>query len=128
MSAEMIAACMAAYRQHCIAQDEEDARKRAAGEPRAPIVVLTIRDLMRERSAEERVETLLKDPIRSALKGKVRAIGWGIWRKGGTDGMQKVSDRVEDLCPDFPTFAGAALDKWWDGIGDLNDPKGMWVA
>ncbi len=124
----MIAACMAAYRQHCIAQDEEVKRKRAAGEPLPPFEVLTIADLCRERSPEERVAGLLKDPVRSALKGYVRERGLKLWINGGTDLMQTVSDRVEDLCPGFSNFAGATLDKWWDGIGDLNDPKGMWCA
>jgi hypothetical protein len=128
MSAEMIATCLGRYRQHCIAQDEEEARKRVAGEPPERFQVLTIAELCRERSPEERIADILKDPVRSALKGYVRERGWKLWFKGGTAAMQKVSDKVEDLCPNFPTFAGATLDKWWDGIGNLDDPKGMWVA
>lgn len=124
----MIAACMAAYRQHCMAQDAEDARKRAAGEPLPPLQVLSITELCRERSPEERVAGILADPVRSALKGYVRERGWKLWMNGGVDLMHEVSDQVEDLCPGFPTFAGSTLDKWWDGIGDLNNGKGMWCA
>jgi len=128
MSAPVIAACLSRYRQHVLDQDAEVGRKRAASEPLPPLTVLSFQDLIRERSPEERVESLLQDPIRSALKGKVRDLGWHLWLRGGVDRMREVSDQVEDLCPGFSTFAGSTLDKWWDGIGSLEQPGGMWVA
>ena len=128
LTTAMIAACLARYRQHCIEQDEQDRADRAAGKPLPPLQVLTIEDLMRERPLEERVANLLSDPLRSALRGKVREYGWRIWIEGGLDAMQKASDAVEDLCPGFANFAGATLDKWWDGIGHFEKPGGMWIA
>jgi hypothetical protein len=124
----MIAALLTQYRQHCRELDQVAAEKRAAGEPREPLRIMNFSEITRERSPEERVEDLLRDPIRSALKGRVREIGWKLWIKGGTDLMTTVSDRVQDLCPEFPSFAGSTLDKWWDEIGVHDDACGMWMA
>lgn len=126
--AVLIAACLNRYREHCIQQDEAQKAERLAGATMEPFKVLDFSEITRQPSPEERVAILLEDPVRSALRGKVREIGWRLWIGGGTDLMREVSDEVEDLCAGRGTFAGATLDRWWDGIGWHGKDGGVWVA
>ena len=73
-------------------------------------------------SPEAVVESLLADPVRSALRGKVREIGQALMTRGGLSLMHAMADEVEKS--DIPS-AGATLDKWWNGI---SNGKQIWAS
>jgi 2,4-dienoyl-CoA reductase-like NADH-dependent reductase (Old Yellow Enzyme family) len=68
------------------------------------------------------VASLLADPVRSVLRGKVREIGQALMARGGMALMREMADEVEKT--DIP-FAGDTLDKWWNGI---SNGKQIWAS
>jgi hypothetical protein len=73
-------------------------------------------------SPEAVVASLLADPVRSALRGRVREIGQALMTRGGLPLMRAMADEVEKR--NIP-FAGDTLDKWWHGI---SNGRQMWVS
>lgn len=110
---DVIVACLRAYKAH----RERPRPVRENADPNAGIFVLQAGDLTKALSPEGAVESLLKDPVRSALRGKVREVGFRAFLRGGRDEMERIAHIVEDAMPEAVSFGGATLDKWWDGIG-----------
>ena len=110
----MIVACIRRYREHCMAPHSHQ-----------PLKVIRPADIVWPIPVEERIAMLLEDAVRSALRGKVRDIGWKAFTAGGLAKMQKAAAAVEDAMPDCQSFAGSTLDHWWDGIGSGRD---QWTA
>jgi uncharacterized membrane-anchored protein len=110
----VITECLRVYSQHL----QERAKK---PKPLAAIEPVNFDQFERSMSVEGQVAAMLKDPVRSALKGRVRELGYLLLAEGGRGAMDRVAGQVEEAGGD-----GAVLDKWWDGIS-IED-KGTWVA
>jgi len=74
-------------------------------------------------TAAEQVASLLDNPVRAALRGKVRDIGWVAFASGGRAGLQRLYDAVCD--ESGSARVSSVLDKWFNGIGDEAE---RWVA
>lgn len=121
----LIVAALRAY------MEDRDAR-RAAGKPEYPVQPVTADGFNLDASLssktldpvtpEQWVSSRLKDPVRNTLKGVVRDEGWKAFAKGRRDALDVLFAEVEQQYP----RGAAALDKWWDGIGDFK--RGLWLA
>lgn len=80
---------------------------------------LTWDDLTRQWSADDLVNEILKDPVRSALRGAVRDRPW---RAFGEGGMAAVTEFASDV--EAAGGNGAILDRWLDGVGRVNGAAG----
>lgn len=113
MAVEFLVACLQHYRQH----DQNTALA-----PR-PLWAVSPPNCSSRQSASELTDILLDDPIRSALRGKVRDIGWQAFVEGGLEEMDRLANQVDAVANG--SFETSTLDKWWDGIGD---DRTQWTA
>ena len=77
-------------------------------------------------SAATQVELLLEHPVRSALKGEVREIGWRVSATGGLAAMRALCEQVEAAMGSDGEWAGNTLEAWWHRIG--SPERGVWLA
>lgn len=112
MGANLIVACLRRYRDHLASTPSTSDFKAISF---AEIVSAA------EQTADEEIAEDLDDAICSALLYRVREEGWKAYLKGGVAEMKRVSDQVEGLMSEAPSWAGATLDKWWDEIGQGED-------
>lgn len=109
---------MRRYREHCHQMAE-----RPAPPTEGRFKLMTIGELMSMTEAD-RLEGVLRDPVRAALRAEAREIGWRAFAAGGTNKMHAVFEAMERAQNDTENH-GAVLDHWWDGIGNRDE---QWTA
>ena len=112
---DLIVGCLERYREH-------DAAPSLSGS----LPITSPAEIVWPIPVGDQLASLLADPIRSALRGRVRDIGWRIFTRDGLSGMHAAMGEVEQAMPDCPSWAGSTLDHWWNGIG--SKAGGVWEA
>lgn len=67
------------------------------------------------------IEDAIDRPVYWAIRLQAREVGWMLYCKGG---LALMSAALYEMTPSF----GAALDKWWHGVGFESHSTGVWMT
>jgi hypothetical protein len=109
------------------ARIERDIRRKEAMAGRMPgIKLISGDDLIVADEEGACLESLISDPVLSALRQQLQDLGWRLFRLlGTTNAMLPVAYEAANAEPERSGRRINIIDKAWDGIGEEND---YWLA